>query len=264
MKLHDLFETATQDIEIAKVSKAIAKQIYGLYHSDHTFDYLASAIFSNGKRPSRYNLTAHTVKLGDFKLPKISDPTVKHILDSVELGIRTFDNNDGQKYTAAAYFPPIKSIAVANTTLDKVSSVDKIASILAHEIRHALDDYLSKGKIFPNTQDRENILNSSDAYIDYLRIPAEVNGRFTEAISSLYYLFRKKDGKITKDDVNDILTVANINTIYSSDDKKYRRLQIRLYKAIEEMKKDYEEETRSFTLSNFVRTMKKKLGLRLD
>lgn len=86
-----------------------------------------------------------------------------------------------------------------NNNTDKVISAkdiyfkifNKFNSTLEHELQHAYDDYISKGKTFNVKQskdDSEYNYNQFDDVKEYLNLPYEVNARFTQALNKIHFL----------------------------------------------------------------------------
>lgn len=75
---------------------------------------------------------------------------------------------------------------------------------ILHELQHLYDDYVSKGgyTMSKKYSDFEKSgKNSYDDYEDYLKLPHEINARFTEAVDGLTfndYLKTRENNKMTK------------------------------------------------------------------
>lgn len=68
---------------------------------------------------------------------------------------------------------------------------NKFNTILEHELQHAFDDYISKGKAFnvkKSKNDSEFDHSNYDDAMEYLNLPYEINARFTQAINSIHFL----------------------------------------------------------------------------
>ena len=77
-------------------------------------------------------------------------------------------------------FYPNRNLIYINRDLIK-KGIPKLASTIGHELRHALDFMLSRGKPFRSKQ------QSSQTHDQYLRDPQEINARFTQAMWAMAF-----------------------------------------------------------------------------
>ena len=174
-------------------------------------------------------------KLSNKQIPNIKTKTVMYLLlrpipgqtqDPLRfvthLPNETFDNERG------AYFPaPYHSI---NINLDLILK-RKInpASVILHELQHALDDLKSSGKVISNYTSPTTDLKK------YLKHPSEINARFSQALWDLASNFET----VARSDVyNAIASNLEQHRLSSKDfenPKEYRRLISRAYKFLSDV-----------------------------
>lgn len=116
---------------------------------------------------------------------------------------------------------------------------DEIHDIIAHELQHAYDSWRSGGMYVASKAGRKyNSKYSNDKfqltdkqYYDYLRLPHEVNARFTEVVKRLKPFVKKPDGSIDLVDFNQFK--SDFERFYQGFDvitpKMGKRLIKRLY-----------------------------------
>lgn len=116
---------------------------------------------------------------------------------------------------------------------------DQIHDIIAHELQHGYDSWRSGGMYVASKAGRKYNAAYTDEkapvtdkqYYDYLRLPHEVNARFTEVVKRLKPFVRKPDGSIDMVDFNQFK--SDFERLYEGFDvitpKMAKRLIKRLY-----------------------------------
>lgn len=168
------------------------------------------------------------------------DKDVVNIILKLKLYFSLSDNNN-----EAIYYPESNEIMLMlNKIFSSKNVVDenKVASLIAHEMRHALDNHVSKGNIFKH-DDRK--LQSADGGDDdekhqaYLRLQSEGNARFTQAAKDI--IAHVKSSEVT--DINEFkVKLKDLTTQYAlmtTDKKKfYKNFMKRAYKIYDHLRND--------------------------
>ena len=89
---------------------------------------------------------------------------------------------------------------------------DEIHDTIAHELQHGYDSWRSGGLYVNSKSARkyrsdypdEETPMTDKKYIDYLRLPHEVNARFTEVLKKLKIIFKQPDGSFDMIDFNKV------------------------------------------------------------
>lgn len=107
-----------------------------------------------------------------------------------------------------------------------------LENLIAHELQHAWDWYRSKGKAWDPGLDVRKI-----TYGDYLRLPDEINARFTQVLHDISR-FDPDQGELTKAIKAAFDRYAVFRDLYSAGpqgQKRYNRLLSRAYKFYSEI-----------------------------
>jgi hypothetical protein len=166
-------------------------------------------------------------------LPAITSPTLKQIIIDGTNGnepLKFFFNHPGQ--TDKQYGAYGNGRVMVNTNLLDANK-KSVASTIAHEIQHALDDIKSKGRAFGTSSRLSDPANNIGAY---LKLPDEVNARFMQAMMDI------TQTNATVDRNNIVAVISQSFNRFNLDkeavgDQAYKRLLGRAYKFIDEMNK---------------------------
>lgn len=116
----------------------------------------------------------------------------------------------------------------------------KLASLISHEIRHALDKHISKGRIFSGDEEKLKSVENDEEdkkHKTYLRLQSEGNARFSQTARDLIdYVENTEDMDINKFK----LILKELTEIYAlmetSRKKLYRSFMKRAYKLYDHLK----------------------------
>lgn len=230
-------ETAEENQIVNMVSNIAAAQIAKVMKSKES---KLLALLDGGLRPKE-KLELFGVKVKDLNVPNVNDPLLKKLFNILYIKVNSqldfYDDPSAPKtlggyydgdYTVELFFPAIEYVAGKRESQLK----SEIASTLAHEIQHAIDDYKSDNKVYAGS----NISPAKDLQ-GYLKLPYEVNARFQEATMDIakYITMPKNDGsKTTQADLPELIRYAfeknRLDKIYEKNQKEYKRLLTRAYK----------------------------------
>lgn len=129
--------------------------------------------------------TVHTLfKLdGDDTLPIDYGPLSEILLDDELAFVLGKSVESDRGTTTKGSFFPNKNLIWINRDLIKKGTAS-MASTIGHELRHALDFSLSKGKPFRKKDGRKLKGSPND---QYMRNPQEINARFTQALWAMAF-----------------------------------------------------------------------------
>lgn len=197
MKLLELFlvETSEEDRAIVSLASAIYKHIQKYAYEEHEYD----------NPDDEYSNTVRVGKVGDIfdtPLEPLRDLNIQiQSNDSIE---RALKNKDVEELSSDPFIPKIMNIGYwwpYNKTMTLNSdfiSTNVMKRTIAHELRHALDDFKSDFKAgsskkyaTPKNKAYRKSDNDGDARLNYLAQPAEINARFIEVLSSLVPIIKR-------------------------------------------------------------------------
>ena len=233
-----LAETAEENQIVNVVSNIAAAQIAKVMKvkQNKLLRILDSEMFS-----PKDKLELFGVKVKDLNVPNVNNPLLKKLFNILYIKVNSqvdfYDNPNEPKtlggyydgdYTVELFFPAIEYIAGKRESQLK----SEIASTLAHEIQHAVDDYKSDNAVYSGS----NISPAKDMQ-GYLKLPYEVNARFQEATMDIakFIAMPKNDGsKTSQSDLPALIRYAfeknRLDKIYEKNQKEYKRLLTRAYK----------------------------------
>ena len=234
---HQLDETAEENQIVNVVSNIAAAQIAKVMKAKES---KLLALLDGGLSPKE-KLELFGVKVKDLNVPNVNDPLLKKLFNILYIKVNSqvdfYDDPSAPKtlggyydgdYTVELFFPAIEYVAGKRESQLK----SEIASTLAHEIQHAIDDYKSENAVYAGS----NISPAKDMQ-GYLKLPYEVNARFQEATMDIakYIAMPKNDGsKTTQADLPELIRYAfeknRLDKIYEKNQKEYKRLLTRAYK----------------------------------
>lgn len=232
-----LDETVEENQIVNVVSNIAAAQIAKVMKAKES---KLLALLDGGLSPKE-KLELFGVKVKDLNVPNVNDPLLKKLFNILYIKVNSqvdfYDDPSAPKtlggyydgdYTVELFFPAIEYVAGKRESQLK----SEIASTLAHEIQHAIDDYKSENAVYAGS----NISPAKDMQ-GYLKLPYEVNARFQEATMDIakYIAMPKNDGsKTTQADLPELIRYAfeknRLGKIYEKNQKEYKRLLTRAYK----------------------------------
>lgn len=234
---YNVNETAEENQIVNVVSNIAATQIAKVMKAKES---KLLALLDGGLSPKE-KLELFGVKVKDLNVPNVNDPLLKKLFNILYIKVNSqldfYDDPSAPKtlggyydgdYTVELFFPAIEYVAGKRESQLK----SEIASTLAHEIQHAIDDYKSENAVYSGS----NISPAKDLQ-GYLKLPYEVNARFQEATMDIakYITMPKNDGsKTTQADLPELIRYAfeknRLDKIYEKNQKEYKRLLTRAYK----------------------------------
>lgn len=233
-----LDETTQENQIVNVVSRTAADKIVNIMQKN---EGKIMSILQAGMTP-KTNLTLFGLKPKDLNVPKVNDPLLYQLLQTMNIKINTTKNwdNENDVKVHGTYYVGDNEIELwfpAHELAAKLrgsSLQSEIANTLSHEIQHALDDLKSQGKAL---QDPASFKGFSKDYQAYLKRPYEVNARFQQATMDLakHIAMPKKDGsKTTQKDLPELIRYAfeknRLDKIYEKNQPEYKRLLSRAYK----------------------------------
>lgn len=227
MKIFDILdETTQQETDIASVSNAVA---------DHLVNHLIPHFKSQANRGEGvssigdpeidyYLLSGYPIERGYVGLAEVPeniekeyyinlgkltdmisgfnklDPIVVNVIKKIKMYLMLSTNN-----VEAEYDPDSDEIYIKlNRIFSSKNVIDekKVASLVAHEIRHAIDNHVSDGKIFNGDEEKKKSVENSDEdkkFKTYLKLQSEGNARFTQTARDLIdYIESTEDMDVNK------------------------------------------------------------------
>ena len=170
-------------------------------------------------------------------IPPLQSKTVKWLIlkripDQTEFPIQFVANNKNfiDVTELGAYTPPYDHVVAVNLPLI-TKRKRSLASILVHELDHALVDMKSSGKAFSGKAYKE----PAKDFKAYLQQPIEINARFAQALwdmASRYDSIVKADVHST---VSKVLAANNLTQDIVKDPKQYKKLITRSYKFLDDV-----------------------------
>lgn len=232
-----VYETAEENQIVNVVSNIAATQIAKVMKAKES---KLLALLDGGLSPKE-KLELFGVKVKDLNVPNVNNPLLKKLFNILYIKVnsqvdfyddpsapRTLGGYYDGDYTVELFFPALEYAAGKRESQLK----SEIASTLAHEIQHAIDDYKSENAVYSGS----NISPAKDLQ-GYLKLPYEVNARFQEATMDIakYIAMPKNDGsKTTQADLPELIRYAfeknRLDKIYEKNQKEYKRLLTRAYK----------------------------------
>ena len=161
-------ESPEEDIQLVKFSSEVAAKLYARHKS------WGSSIVGD------FKLVLGGVTANDISVKVPNDTIVGNVINTLKYLIYSDDENVGGRF-----FPADFEIMVNSFVFDKLSKNEAVAAIqnvIIHEIRHAVDYVKSHKAAFAGLMSTTAANSTSIGYDAYLRHPAEVNARYTEAV----------------------------------------------------------------------------------
>jgi hypothetical protein len=176
-----------------------------------------------------------TVMLRNLGISPTDSPEINWVINNIEVGLvnkfNKFEPNTLGGYNHEDRVLMIFLPAVQLGLKHRNESVQQfVASILVHELQHALDGLKSRGRALgPNPSDD---LDPDQAYQQYLRLPKEINARFAQALLDTARYVTRMDNRSQLERVIQVAFGKHQLTpdLFGDNTRQYRRLLSRTYK----------------------------------
>jgi hypothetical protein len=182
------------------------------------------------------------IRLADLSLPGVSDPEINRMLNRVKVRLSNH-YNDKNTNTLGAYVTYDNGSRVIDLYLPRLKEVatevghrtpNMIRSTLVHEMQHALDDIKSEGKFDSPAMKKQNKTGDEEQqYRQYLKLPYEINARFTQAILDIALQYNKIEGPYRLQDL--IKNAFSNHNLDVASRREYKHLMTRAYKFFDAM-----------------------------
>lgn len=192
-----------------------------------------------------YNAGKIQFNAADLRLPKINDPVMAKLLDTLRFVVLS-DEGDG--HTLGEYMLGGDAIRLYWPTLKKKAGNKErlkvqVADTLSHELQHALDAHKGSRKPFsdmhkPLPNPKVGIGNKENRRA-YLKQRHEVNARLQQALYDIHRSIRNPLAKETfsMKELPQMIEWAfkrnELDNLYWKDERAYKRLVTRTYKYFE-------------------------------
>lgn len=171
------------------------------------------------------------------RIPQIQSESVKNIIfypikGQTKAPLRFIFNGqeESEENELGAFFPPPHQMINLNLELI-LNRGRSSASILLHELQHALDDYKSNGRAFY----AQKYADHNQDVKAYMAHPMEINARFAQSLWDMAAQYET----IARSDVYSAITTNlekhKIRATDFPDQKAYKRLISRAYKFLSEV-----------------------------
>lgn len=239
-------ETAEDNKNIYLISKSIADYIIDIIGRKKN---LLQLLYS--KQDPMIEVVQGGIHGSEIPIYKTKDTGLNYVAKNMNYEV-FFDKRSSRKTLGRADAdytdgpPRIRiSIPAVKYTAKNIMTQDfklQLISTIAHELQHALDDFLSSSRALKTTKQQQQQLRHS--YDVYLKLPYEVNARFQEAMVSLGKLIADKQlqmynlsSPIDFESIKSFIPKAieyvfklnKLDKLYKHDDPKYKRLVNRAY-----------------------------------
>lgn len=269
MKISGINETTKHEIGIAQIANAVADYVCDVVipHLKEETNQGRSVSSLSDPEIEYYLLSGYPIKNGYVGGAQIEDSQISDFyiyvnkMNKMVTGFRGIDKDvvnvlykvpfylilsSEERNGDAFYTPEDKSISVS---LDRIFSgknnINKkhVASIIAHELRHALDDLLSSGKAFSGDEEKLNKASATgedERYDQYLKLASEANARFTQAARDLIDYVNNSQDEVNMNNFKDFMkeVVATYELLSTAKKKQYKRFMGRAYKLFNELKNE--------------------------
>jgi len=217
----------------------------------HRADPYIRAFRENGTKSERRRSIGRIKTLVD---PKVLGPLVDHFGDVIVQYTLGYVNVDGKK--RLAFFDPNGDGIIAigypiyYTNDNRRPPDNDINNVVVHELRHALDNSLSGGKIFSDDKIARRTQPTGRDDDAYLRDPTEINARVSQILPIIrrrVYLAIKDDEPLTRQRLHRImiheLDSIQLVNIFGGEEKAmrnkaFRRIYSRVISYVQEFLKD--------------------------
>lgn len=179
-----------------------------------------------------YTRYLRTVMLRNLGLEDTDSPTINTLLNNIEVELSK-EPHPTEPRTLGAFAHDGVIIVYAPRVL-RVSQVlgkdpvEVVASVIAHELQHALDFLKSKGSALQKEVPAD--LDSDQQMATYLRLPHEINARFSQALLDISQYNITDKSKLPQAIKAAFQKNQLEPELFGKDQTKYRRLLSRTYK----------------------------------
>lgn len=241
-----LDETTEQDQILVNVADAATKRVIDIF-SDKESSFLNSKIAFNTdlfmSRKDRLTWLSG-IRLKDLYLPQVNDPVINRMLQTIKVRMLDHikDNNPGTMGSYIEYDSGVKSIELYLPAIINYAKevghlpANQIRSTFIHEMQHAVDDIKSQGK-FDNIDSKAAQQNTAGSveqrHRQYLKLPYEINARFTQAILDIALQYNKIEGPYRLQDL--IKNAFKNHNLDVASNRQYKHLATRAYKFFDAM-----------------------------
>lgn len=239
-----LDETTEQDQILVHVADAATKRVIAIF-TDKESNFLNSKIaFSTDLFISRKDRLTWLsgIRLSDLYLPQVNDPAINRMLQTIKVKMVDYakDGNPDAMGSYITYENGSKAIELYLPTIIKGARIDghlpanQIRSTFIHEMQHALDDVKSQGKFDNKAGQSQSATGSEEQqYRQYLKLPYEINARFTQAILDIALQYNKIEGPYRLQDL--IKNAFRNHQLDVASNRQYKHLAVRAYKFFDAM-----------------------------
>jgi hypothetical protein len=230
MRSHEFVTETSQESQILNLiaSRAARYLLANKTSNDTVWQMLTSPIGG----PTKYR---GTVMLRNLGISATDNAQINWLINNIEVAafdklyqdsIGTLGGYSSADKVIRVYLPAVQ----AAMQHYKMSAQDLVASILVHELQHALDDLKSKGRALAHNP--ADNLDSAVAYQQYLSLPKEINARFAQALLDIAEYATRM---VSRDQLTVAIQVAFNNhqltrELFGNNVAQYRRLLSRTYK----------------------------------
>ena len=239
-----LDETTEQDQILVNIADAATKRVIDIF-TDKESNFLNSKITFNTdlfmSRKDRLTWLSG-IRLKDLYLPQVNDPAINQMLQVVKVKMVDYakDNHPDAMGSYITYENGSKAIELYVPTIIKGAKIDghlpanQIRSTFIHEMQHALDDVKSQGKFDSKAGQSQSVAGSEEQqYRQYLKLPYEINARFTQAILDIALQYNKIEGPYRLQDL--IKNAFKNHNLDVASNRQYKHLAVRAYKFFDAM-----------------------------
>lgn len=220
-----LDENAQESQLINLVSKKAAAVIFNMFRKNES-----KLMKILGPDMKRHNLEIWGIGAEKLGVPYVNDPILGSVLHRAKFRVANYVDpiNRGR---LASYDPSTHDVTVHFPAIMKSAgkfgyeSEQYLAKIIAHELRHAVDNFKSRGKAFTTGKKA------------YPTLPYEINARFQEALMNMTMEFdrARKEGKTLDRKhlpqfIDSALEHNEISQFLPKTGSRYKRLANRAYK----------------------------------
>lgn len=234
-----LDETTEQDQILVNVADAATRRVITIFAGKES-NFLNSKIaFSTDLFISRQDRLTWLsgIRLKDLYLPQVNDPAINQMLQTVKVRMvdSIKDGTPGAMGSYITYENGAKGIELYLPAIvhhaKEIGHVpaNQIRSTFIHEMQHALDDVKSAGKFDSKAGQPANKTGDEQAqYLNYLKLPYEINARFTQALLDIALQYNKIEGPYRLQDL--IKNAFRNHQLDIVSNKQHKHLASRAYK----------------------------------
>jgi hypothetical protein len=240
---HILDETTEQDQILVHVADAATRLVIDIFTGKEKSYRNAAIAFSTDIFMSRKDRLTWLsgIRLDKLYPPEVSDPAINRMLRTVKVRVSEHQHEKSPNALGAyiSYTNGSKCIDLYLPMIIQSANeighmpANQLRSTLIHEMQHALDDVKSQGKYAADAVKSNNTDDEQARYQNYLKLPYEINARFTQALLDISLQYNKIEGPYR---LQDLITNAFKNhNLNVASNKQYKHLAARAYKFFDAM-----------------------------